>query len=301
MESIPGVVAAGEVVQDLLGVDGFTARGISAAFIIVATLVAVAMLSLFVLDDSQPTAPTSGGGTASGSVTKTADSGAPTVVLAGPTLSGKTALFHRLCTGNIPQTVTSLESASASATVRAVLEGEEASVDVRVVDMPGHPRAVGRDQLHSLLRASSTKLVMIVVDASTKSSVRGGASILAELLTSASFVDSGTQVAVIGTRGEISGSVDAAGVQRVVEAELDNIRRSEAALASADAAAEVAVETESDKLALGGMSGEQYSLERDSPLALPVQFAVISNTAETGPLAGQKAARACIVAALGNK
>jgi signal recognition particle receptor subunit beta len=298
MESIPGVVIAAEVVQDLLGVDGYTARGISAIVIVITTLIAVALLSLIVLDDSQPSSGKSGGGSASGSVEETPETGASTVVLAGPALSGKTALFHRLCTGNLPKTVTSLESASASATIRAFVDDAEGAVDVRIVDMPGHPRAAGRDRLHSLLRSSATKLAVIVVDASTKASIRGGAGMLAQLLTSASFVDSNTRVAIVGTRGDVAGSTDAEGVQRMVEAELDNIRRSESALAGADAAAEVDGEAKSDKLALGGMTGEPFSLKRDSPLSSTIRFAVISNTDEAGPLAGQKAVKSAIVSAL---
>ena len=217
-----------------------------------------------------------------------ATSSVPSVVLMGPSLAGKTALFHRLCTGSLPRTVVSLQLSSASATLS---DGRSASVHVRIVDVPGNPRASGREGLRALLRDASTRVVVILADSTSKASIREAASELGSLLTSASFVESGAAVIVAGSRADVKGAADSGSLESAVEEELDNIRRSESTL-SADA--DGGEGRESDRIALGGLStSDSFSLKEDSPIT--VSFVTLSSTAETGPLAGQKGLRKLLV------
>ncbi|KAA0159671.1 hypothetical protein FNF28_05777 [Cafeteria roenbergensis] len=106
---------------------------------------------------------------------------------------------------------------------------------------------------------------------------------------------------VVGTRAEVRGSMGPAELRRAVEAELNNQRRSQSALGAASAEEEAAA-TEagggaagSDRLALGRLTGEAFSLDRDSPV--DVQFDVVSCSDEVGPRAGQHSLRRWLVGA----
>jgi len=308
MDTIPGVAVVAGVLQSTFGLGEDLARVAAAALIVLATLAVASVAALQVLDGGD--SPAGGGrrGGAKGAVGKAAAStGTPTVVLIGPSGAGKTALLHRMCTGNLPRTVTSLAVASASATLTAIPEGggpdgqEESSANVRVVDVPGNPRAEGRDGAAALLRGPDTRLVVVVVDASSKPSVREGAKELAELLTSRGFVDAGKRVAVVGTRGEARGSLDAASLRRAVEAELDNVRRSTGTLGSVAAEEEGDADADADDRLVLGSAKETFTLAEHSPLSDEIDFAVVSCSEETGSRAAQRAMCRLVVGAVGGE
>lgn len=311
LDTIPGVPLVASIVDDMLGTGDLLSRVIALVLILLATLALAAVVAVTVLDDGAASKSGAGAGAGKSSGLSSVDaaddtaaaSSGPTVVLLGPSGAGKTALLHRLCTGNLPRTVASLQVSRASATIIALAEDgtESGSADIRVVDVPGHPRAAGRDSVPALLRSSAVRAVLVLVDATSKPSVREGAAALAELLTSASFVEAAKPVMVVGTHAEARGSMGAAELRKAVEAELDNLRRSQSALGAASAEEEAAA-TEagggaagSDKLALGRLTGEAYSLDRDAPVN--VRFDVVSCSEEVGPRAGQHSLRRWLVSA----
>ncbi|KAA0149047.1 hypothetical protein FNF31_07288 [Cafeteria roenbergensis] len=311
LDTIPGVPLVASLVDDVLGTGDALSRVIALMLILLATLALAAVVAVTVLDDGASSKSGTGAGPGKSSGLSSADAAAdaasastePTVVLIGPSGAGKTALLHRLCTGNLPRTVSSLQVSRASASIAALgADGEETgSADLRVVDVPGHPRAAGRDAVPALLRSPAVRAVLVLVDATSKPSVREGAAALAELLTSSSFVETAKPVMVVGTRAEVRGSMGPAELRRAVEAELDNLRRSQSALGAASAEEEAAA-TEagggaagSDRLALGRLTGEAFSLDRDSPV--DVQFDVVSCSDEVGPRAGQHSLRRWLVGA----
>ena len=91
-----------------------------------------------------------------------------TVVLCGPSNSGKTVLFHRIMNQKAVATVTSIE-----------MNHELLDNNIRLVDYPGHPSL--RSNLLELLKNISSELRVILVLDSSKSVARDQSSLRSRL------------------------------------------------------------------------------------------------------------------------
>ncbi|WVQ98487.1 hypothetical protein IAU59_005613 [Kwoniella sp. CBS 9459] len=100
--------------------------------------------------------------------------GPATVLLVGPSDSGKTSLFAKLVHGIYPQTHTSVVPSITTFLLSSPYE-DGTSKNLRLIDLPGHPRL--RDQLKKHVKEASA--VVFVVD--VQAVVRNAASVAEEL------------------------------------------------------------------------------------------------------------------------
>ncbi|OCF35259.1 signal recognition particle receptor subunit beta [Kwoniella heveanensis CBS 569] len=100
--------------------------------------------------------------------------GPATVLLVGPSDSGKTSLFAKLVHGIYPQTHTSVVPSITAFPLPSPYE-DGTTKNLRLIDLPGHPRL--RDQLERYVKEASA--VVFVVD--VQAVVRNAASVAEEL------------------------------------------------------------------------------------------------------------------------
>ncbi|WVF72454.1 hypothetical protein IAT40_007269 [Kwoniella sp. CBS 6097] len=100
--------------------------------------------------------------------------GPATVLLVGPSDSGKTSLFAKLVHGIYPQTHTSVVPSITSFLLSSPYD-DGTTKNLRLIDLPGHPRL--RDQLKKHVKEASA--VVFVVD--VQAVVRNAASVAEEL------------------------------------------------------------------------------------------------------------------------
>lgn len=86
-----------------------------------------------------------------------------TLLILGPSNSGKTALYYKLATGKVPETMTSMKELDTELKIKGA--GGEEDKAVKVVDFPGHPRL--RGNLPKFLNRA--KSIVFVVDSTTVS------------------------------------------------------------------------------------------------------------------------------------
>eukprot|EP00607_Mallomonas_marina_P009604 CAMPEP_0182421446 /NCGR_PEP_ID=MMETSP1167-20130531/6860_1 /TAXON_ID=2988 /ORGANISM="Mallomonas Sp, Strain CCMP3275" /LENGTH=234 /DNA_ID=CAMNT_0024598617 /DNA_START=142 /DNA_END=846 /DNA_ORIENTATION=+ len=180
-----------------------------------------------------------------------------TVLLLGPCGGGKTLMAHRLCIGEVPDTITSMKPA----TLQYSAEGGGKTLPV--IDFPGHPRL--RSQLSDTLRRA--KKIVFVVDASNvQSQVREAAEYLYDIFTNP-IMDDGPPMLIACNKSDISGVRPPARVKLALQQELEKIRKTRQSM-------EVVGDTETIPI---GREGKEFNIERDSPVE--VTFSATSGKA----------------------
>mmetsp|Transcript_8054 Transcript_8054/g.27396 ORF Transcript_8054/g.27396 Transcript_8054/m.27396 type:complete len:276 (-) Transcript_8054:36-863(-) len=236
----PGVVAQLKAFDDAVKVEGGALLALAAATLVLAAIVAL----LF--------AP---GGSRGGS----SGSRGPTVLLVGPCGSGKTALAHRLCYDNVPQTVTSMKANT--------LRCETISPPCNVVDLPGHSRL--RSQLHGHL-GKATRIVFVVDVANMSEQLRPAAELLYDIFSDPAM-DGGAPLLVACNKSDLSLARNPQRVKVQLQQEIDKLRGTRRSL---ETSGDDDDEAEEEKLPVG-TPGQAFSMARDAPCE--VTFAATSS------------------------
>lgn len=172
------------------------------------------------------------------------------ILLTGPSLSGKTSLFYRLSESSFVETVSSLTPNTSS----LFLSGSQ----LQLLDYPGHPRL--RPELLRLISRSPPRVLILVIDGSDKSRVKEASELLFDFFALENFR---SPIILAISKSDISNFRSAGVVAAEIEREIDAIRHSRQA----------------DGIYIG-IQGESFKLAKHSPV--PVRLCAFSSTAADG-------------------
>lgn len=180
------------------------------------------------------------------------------VVFVGPSGTGKTALFFKMLYGEAPQTLTSM----------APTEKRAPSGKV-VVDYPGHPRLrAGLDEW-----VSRAVAFVFVLDASNpRSGPREGAEFLFDLLTDPRL-EGGPPILVACNKSDVVGAKAPEKIRQAVEREVEELRKTRAAMADVGSEGGSGGAPADDRLPLG-RPGQKFKFAEDAPC--DISFAACS-------------------------
>eukprot|EP00736_Rhodelphis_marinus_P004832 Rmarinus@m.14891 len=188
-----------------------------------------------------------------------------TVLLLGPTGSGKTRAFLLLKSGSFGETHTSLKPNDLKFSIheKCCVDGSP-SKEIRFVDFPGLPRL--RSKLSSYLQQASC-IVFFVDSAELSGNIEPTASYLFDVLTDASVAESQTPLLVACNKSDLPLALGPSLIRSRLETELTRLRETRGA-----APDEAGDEQTQEKVFLG-YDGEKFSFDH-SPC--PVTFAPCS-------------------------
>ena len=165
------------------------------------------------------------------------------ILICGPCGAGKTLLSYRLCWGQSPTTITSMEPSHL----------ELGAKKVALVDYPGHIRL--RHGLFSkyLERA---KVILFVIDSSrVQSQAREAAEFIYDLFTNP-LIDKVDKFVVLCNKNDLGSTRPPARVKLTLQQELEKIKKTRKSLE----------EDDDDSYVPLGREGKPFSFDQDSPV-----------------------------------
>ncbi|XP_038982670.1 signal recognition particle receptor subunit beta-like [Phoenix dactylifera] len=173
-----------------------------------------------------------------------------TIVLAGLSGSGKTALFYQLRDGSTHQgTVTSMDPNEGTFVLHSELEKKGKLKPIHLVDVPGHSRL--RSKLDEFL-PHAAGLIFVVDALDFLPNCRAAAEYLYDILTKASIVKRKTPILILCNKVDKVTAHSKEFIKKQLEKEIDKLRTSRNAISSADIADEYTL----------GVPGEAFSFSQ---------------------------------------
>jgi len=152
-----------------------------------------------------------------------------TLFILGLSNSGKSALFGRFCSGEFPNTVTSIKSHESTVVIPGLVKKKKSAI--HIVDYPGHERL--REGLHKLLPSALGVIFMVDANADTET-LKKSSDMLYMLLTNKHIYNNEIPVHIACNKSEMLTSKPLASIQSILEDELNEVRSSRVAAPGQD-------------------------------------------------------------------
>jgi signal recognition particle receptor subunit beta len=224
-----------------------------------------------------------------------------TVLLVGPNSAGKTTLHQRLSRGVAVETVNSVSEHSFTGALKdpSISRGqghgeEEGAVQATLIDIPGFPQSRER----AVNMAAQSAGVVFVVDSAAEhhpskpgTHFKSAADLLYELLTSPSFVESGTPLLIACNKQDVAGARTVEAVKALLETELELLKMSRPTIQTLDGTANIRAAQKKSGARKGdadgsapvqlflGREGVKFSFEEDAPVRVQWCGCVVNNNA----------------------